>query len=155
MSLAGCANLLGTDEAETGSTAIELSDLPAEAQSFVTLVNDHRENQGLEPLAWHAAIGGVAQAHSQDMRDRDYFAHDNPDGESPFDRMRAAGISYQGAGENIARGYTTGQSVLNGWLGSTGHRENIENSAYTHHGLRYVEDGNYWTHVFATNPSVD
>lgn len=118
-------------------------------------MNDHREDQGLEPLVWNDALGGVAQAHSKDMRDRNYFKHENPDGEDPFDRMRAAGISYRGAGENIAQGYRTGQSVLDGWLGSTGHRVNIEKSAYTDHGLGYVEDGNYWTLVFATNPSVE
>ena len=69
--------------------------------------------------------------------------------------MTAAGISYQAAAENIAQGYSTGQAVLNGWLGSTGHRENIENGNYTHHGVGYVEDGHYWTHVFARNPSSD
>jgi len=118
-------------------------------------VNDYRESKGLSRLQWDPALGGVAQAHSQDMYDRSFFSHTNPDGEDPFDRMSAAGISYESAAENIAKGYTTGQAVLNGWINSPGHRANIENAAYTHHGLGYVESGNYWTHVFAKNPSSD
>jgi uncharacterized protein YkwD len=88
------------------------------------------------------------------MRDRDFFSHSNPDGEEPFDRMSDAGISYAGAAENIASGYASAEAVLNGWLNSSGHRANIENGSYTHHGIGYVEEGNYWTHVFATDPSV-
>jgi uncharacterized protein YkwD len=68
--------------------------------------------------------------------------------------MESAGISYQSAGENIAAGYSTGASVLSGWLGSSGHKANIENANYTHHGVGYVAEGNYWTHVFARNPST-
>jgi len=146
---------MGTDEVIDDSRQTNLADIPAEAQEFVSLVNDHRESEGLEPLVWDTALASVAVAHSEDMRDRNFFSHDNPDGEDPFDRMRAAGISFQRAGENIASGYRTGQAVLDGWLASEGHRTNIETAAYTHHGLGYVEEGHYWTHVFATIPSVE
>jgi len=88
----------------------------------------------------------VAQAHSQDMVDRGFFSHTNPDGESPFDRLAEAGIAYAAAGENIAYGYSTASSVLAAWLGSSGHRANIEYAGYTHHGVGLV--GTYWTHVF-------
>jgi uncharacterized protein YkwD len=136
-------------------SGVRVGSLPAEAKEFVELVNEHRESEGLSALEWHPEIAGVALAHTEDMRDREFFAHDNPDGESPFDRLSAAGISYSRAGENIAAGQQTGQAVLDAWLGSPGHRANIENEAYTHHGVGYVEDGHYWTHVFATDPSVE
>ena len=145
---AACMNPASADH-------VQPSDLPAEAQNFVSLMNDHRESQGLDPLVWDSALGGVALAHSQDMKDRAFFAHTNPDGDDPFDRMAAAGISYRSAGENIAVGQATGQTVFDTWIDSSGHRANIENSDYTHHGLEYVEDGNYWTHVFARNPSLE
>ena len=113
---------------------------------FVTLVNAHRVSIGLAPLAWDAGVAAVAQAHSQDMVDRQFFSHTNPDGESPFDRLAEAGIAYTAAGENIAYGYSTASSVLAAWLGSSGHRANIEYAGYTHHGVGLV--GTYWTHVF-------
>lgn len=115
-------------------------------------MNEHRTSQGLPKLQWDASLAGVALSHSADMHSRDFFSHTNPDGEDPFERMKAAGLSFQSAGENIAMGHSTGQAVFDGWIGSTGHRENIENTSYTHHGLGYVEDGHYWTHVFARNP---
>ena len=116
--------------------------------SFVTLMNEHRVSAGCGPLAWNVAVGAVAQAHSEDMVARDFFSHTNPDGESPFDRMSRAGISYSLAGENIAWGYPTGEAVLEGWLGSSGHRANIENCSFTEHGVGL--EGTHWTHVFRT-----
>lgn len=144
--LSGCDALLGP---ETNGA----SSLPAEAQEFVTLMNDHRESLGLNRLEWHSSLASVAQAHSQDMKDRSYFSHDNPDGQDPFQRMTAAGITYSGAAENIARGQSTGQQVFDAWINSSGHKANIEGASYTHHGLGYVADGHYWTHMFARNPS--
>ena len=148
----GCSNPTSSDNSDSASHS-DVS-VSAEEEAFIRLVNEHREAQGLNALTWNDALGDVAQAHSQDMRDRGFFSHTNPDGDDPFDRMDAAGISYRGAAENIASGYATGEAVLNGWLNSDGHRQNIESGNYTHHGIGYVEDGNYWTHVFATDPSV-
>ncbi len=53
-------------------------------------------------LVWDEEMYPVALAHSQDMCDRDFFAHVNPDGLDPFDRMDAGGVTYFAAGENIA-----------------------------------------------------
>lgn len=117
---------------------------------LVDLVNAHRTALGLAPLEWHSGVAAVAQAHSDDMVARGFFSHTNPDGESPFDRLRAAGIAYSAAGENIAYGYPTPASVLAAWLGSEGHRANIENPSYTHHGVGLA--GTHWTHVFVREP---
>ena len=123
---------------------------PAVAE-FTALVNAHRAALGLAPLAWDPAIAAVAQAHSADMVARGFFSHTNPDGESPFDRLAAAGVSYSAAGENIAYGYPTAESVLAAWLASDGHRANIENGSFTHHGVGLA--GTHWTHVFVRGPS--
>jgi uncharacterized protein YkwD len=88
----------------------------------------------------------VAQAHSDDLVARDFFAHTNPDGQSPFDRLAASGVGYSSAAENIAYGYPTATAVLNGWLNSPGHRANIENCALLEHGLGLTNS--HWTHVF-------
>lgn len=129
-----------------GDPLIPEESLPADVQDFVSLMNAHRQSVGCDPLAWNSAVAGVAQAHSEDMIARSYFDHDNPDGESPFDRLRAAGVSYRGAAENIAYGYPSAAAVLNGWLNSSGHRRNIENCSLSEHGVGL--QGTHWTHVF-------
>ena len=124
----------------------------AEVVQLVDLVNEHRNGEGCDPLAWHNGAAAVAHAHSTDMRDRDFFSHTNPDGESPFDRMDAAGVSWSGmAGENIAWGTGSGDQAFDMWINSAGHRANIENCSYTHHGVGLVEGR--WTHLFLQNPT--
>ena len=124
---------------------------PADVQQFVGEMNAHRESAGCPALAWHQGVASVAQGHSQDMVDRDYFSHTNPDGESPFDRLAAAGVTWNGgAGENIAAGTSDASLVLQLWLDSPGHRLNIENCAYTHHGVGLA--AGHWTHLFVTDP---
>lgn len=123
----------------------DLSASPA-VTSFVEQMNAHRESVGCTALVWSSAVAAVAQAHSEDMVARDFFSHTNPDGASPFDRLATAGIAFSRAGENIAFGYPTAEAVLAGWLGSSGHRANIENCSFTEHGVGL--DGTYWTHVF-------
>jgi uncharacterized protein YkwD len=114
--------------------------------SFAQLMNDHRMSMGCPALEWNEEVAAVAQAHSEDMVARDFFSHTNPDGDSPFDRLQAAGIGYSAAAENIAYGYHTPEAVLDAWLGSPGHRANIENCSLTEHGVGL--DGTLWTHLF-------
>ena len=120
--------------------------LDPDVEQFVSLLNAHRADVGCPALEWNGAVAEVAQAHSVDMATRSFFSHTNPDGKSPFDRLSEAGVAYSSAGENIAHGYPTAAAVLAGWLGSPGHRANIENCALTQHGvgLHAVR----WTHVF-------
>jgi uncharacterized protein YkwD len=117
-----------------------------EVASFVKLMNAHRVSLGLSPLIWDNRVAAVAEAHSRDMYRRQYFSHTSRDGRSTWDRLAARGVTFSEAGENIAWGQRTGRAVLTGWLGSPGHRENIERGSYTHHGVGKV--GTYWTHVF-------
>lgn len=123
-------------------------ELDPEVGTFVTLVNDHRASIGCPRLAWNGDVAEVARDHSQDMIDRGFFAHTNPDGDSPADRLRGAGIDYRRMAENIAQGYGSGPDVLRAWLDSSGHRANIENCQLLEHGVAVV--GTTWTHLFAT-----
>jgi len=140
--LALCVALTACDGGPTGPL------LEPEVQTFVDQMNDHRISVGCPALEWDESVAVVAHAHSQDMLDRAFFAHTNPDGLSPFDRLRDAGIGYSRAAENIAWGYPSAEAVLQGWLGSPGHRANLENCALTRHGVGLV--GTYWTHLFVT-----
>lgn len=123
----------------------------AEIVELVDLVNARRADAGCAGLAWHAGVAGVAQGHSQDMQDRNFFSHTNPDGDDPFDRLAAAGIGYATAGENIAMGTGDGAQAFQLWIDSPGHRANIENCAYTHHGVGLVSGR--WTHLFVGSPT--
>jgi uncharacterized protein YkwD len=137
LALAGCDDLgFGPD--------IDDPDL----QVFVGLMNDHRESVGCERLMWNDAVATVAQAHSMDMVERQYFDHTNPDGDSPFDRLQDADLNYSNAGENIAAGQQSPEAVLDAWLNSPGHRSNIENCSFTEHGMGLSQW--YWTHLFYT-----
>ncbi len=123
-------------------------DVGPEVEELVSLVNAFREGEGCAALEWNQPVADVAQAHSADMVARSFFAHDNPDGQSPFDRLAAAGIGYSRAAENIASGYPTASAVLDGWLNSPGHRANLANCSLTQHGIGHYQTR--WTHLFVT-----
>lgn len=82
------------------------------------------------------------------MVDNRYFAHNSPLYGTPFQMIKAFGISYRTAGENIAYGQRTPKQVVDGWMNSSGHRANILNSSYTQIGVGYVPNGHYWTQMF-------
>ena len=114
----------------------------------IRLVNEIRAQYGLNALAENWELSRVARYKSQDMRDRGYFSHTSPTYGSPFDMMRAFGLSYRSAGENIAYGYRTPEAVVKAWMSSSGHRENILSAKYTQIGVGYVAGGNYCTQMF-------
>ena len=112
------------------------------------LVNAERAQEGLAPLTLDWELSRVARYKSQDMHDRGYFSHQSPTYGSPFEMMRAFGLRYRTAGENIARGYASAAQVVNAWMNSSGHRANIMNAGFTKIGVGYVADGNYFTQMF-------
>ena len=128
-----------------------ISDKVTEYESeVVRLVNEQRKSNGLTPLSEDWQLSRVARYKSEDMRKNSYFSHTSPTYGSPFEMMKSFGISYKSAGENIAKGYSTPESVVNGWMNSPGHRANILNKSFTHIGIGYDPDGNYWTQMFIT-----
>lgn len=114
----------------------------------IDLINKIRVNQGLSPLTANADLCRVARYKAQDMVDKHYFSHTSPTYGSPFDMMKTFGISYRTAGENIAYGYSTPESVVEGWMNSEGHRKNILNPSFTQIGVGYVSNGHYWSQMF-------
>lgn len=114
----------------------------------VRLVNEIRVQNGLSALTYDWELSRVARYKSQDMKDNNYFSHTSPIYGSPFQMMKSFGIAYRSAGENIARGYATPQSVVDGWMNSSGHRANILNASFTRIGVGYIAGGHYWTQMF-------
>ena len=111
-------------------------DVPTESNRWETeratlcLVNARRAEAGLPPLSSSETLARAALAHSEDMGQRHFFAHDAPDGTEPAERIVAAGYSRAGVsvGENLAWGEETAGSpaeIVEGWMETPGHRANI------------------------------
>ena len=103
-------------------------------------VNRERQAAGLQPLAPDPELTEVARRHSADMFMRGYFAHDTPDGLTPFDRMRAANVRFITAGENLALAPTISVAHT-GLMNSPGHRANILRREFGRVGIGVMEGG--------------
>ena len=124
------------------------STVSAFENEVIRLVNEIRIKNGLKPLTANWELSRVARYKSQDMVDNRYFSHTSPTYGTPFQMIRAFGLSFRTAGENIAYGQRTPQAVVNAWMNSSGHRANILNSSYTQIGVGYAASGHYWTQMF-------
>lgn len=124
------------------------SDILSYEEEVIRLVNEIRTKNGLNTLKTNWELCRVARYKSQDMHDNKYFSHTSPVYGSPFEMKKKFGISFSTAGENIAKGHSTPQAVVDGWMNSSGHRANILSSAFKQIGVGYVASGNYWTQMF-------
>lgn len=110
------------------------------------------------PLAWNPALGQAAQVHSEDMAQRHYFQHVQPDGSVAADRATRAGYRWKRIGENIASGQRTPEEAVASWLDSPGHCANLMNPRFTEMGAAYAinpQNDNrtaFWTQVFGAPP---
>lgn len=142
--------------AQTAPAQKPAANTPAQTSSEVSqfekqvidLINAERTKQGLKALQTDNQLSKVAGLKSQDMNDKNYFDHNSPTYGSPFDMMKQFGVSYSYAAENIAMGQRTPQEVVQAWMNSQGHRQNIMNPNFTHTGVGYTASGNYWTQMF-------
>jgi uncharacterized protein YkwD len=147
---------------------------PAESVAFeeevLKLVNENRakgwncdtegEKPPAGPLTMEPTLRCSARLHSKDMADRMFFSHDNPDGQDPGARMTAAGYVGRTWGENIAKGQTTPEQVVAGWMDSDGHCANIMNASFNLIGVGYFAGMStntrfnselYWTQNFGAS----
>ncbi|MCX5086650.1 MULTISPECIES: CAP domain-containing protein [Streptomyces] len=120
----------------------------AEAQ-VLALVNTERAKVGCSPVTADSGLASLAGNFSEDMAARGFFDHTDPDGATPWDRAKKAGITDLG-GENIARGQANAQSVMDSWMNSPGHRANILNCDYKTLGVgvHFGSGGPWWTQDF-------
>lgn len=112
-------------------------------QQLFDLVNAERAGRGIAVLQWDALAGSTARLHSFDMMKKNYFDHTNLSGESPFDRMKSAGIKYTMASENIAAGYANSLFAHYALLNSSGHRKSILDGKLTRLGTGVAFGGKY------------
>lgn len=131
--------------------------LQSAAAEVVERVNAHRTGRGLTALAVSPTLTAAAEWKARHMAQYGYMQHDDPAppvARTPFERMHACGYPEQAlAGENIAAGYETTASVMAAWLGSGGHRANIERPEFRALGVGVAVSGNgryYWSQDFGS-----
>lgn len=128
---------------------------------MLVLVNEMRRNGGDCPsghygprpeLVMNSTLRTAARLHSKDMADNNYFDHNSRNGDSPWDRMGAAGYDAQPVGENIAAGGATAASTFQQWVNSDGHCRNMMSQNSNEIGIGYANGPaqyvHYWTQTF-------
>lgn len=123
-------------------------DNKALAETAVSLINNYRTAEGLAPLAYSTELAGVAYYHCKDMADNDYLDHTSPDGTTFYQRIDENNIPYTIAAENIAFGFTSPEKVVESWMSSPAHKENLLNPSFTKAAVGFYSggsNGTYWT----------
>lgn len=129
---------------------------PVNAALLLSLVNDIRTkgcNCGdtfmapAPPIAWNKSLERAAYLHSQDMKQNNYFSHEDQSGQTAGHRISSMGYSWAAWGENIALGVLNEKTVVKGWFNSVTHCKVLMNSRFTEMGVAKV--GNFWSQEMA------
>jgi uncharacterized protein YkwD len=127
------------------------SPLASEELQLLKLVNDERQHAGFTPLQFSPRLMTAARNHSHDMATRRYLGHDSPAGDTPTERIRAAGIYYDELGENVYSANATRSEqlpgeVLTAWMRSPAHRANLLAPGFrlSAVGIARAADGEYY-----------
>ena len=100
--------------------------------------NAQRGRYGRRPLTLNDRLNSAAQAKANDMATRNYWSHNTPEGGEPWEFVVDAGYAYEKAGENLAYGFSSAQTAVNGWMNSQTHRENLLDASYQEVGFGYA-----------------
>ncbi|MEZ4674253.1 MAG: CAP domain-containing protein [Caldilineaceae bacterium] len=141
-----------------GGEAVGVQNMTFESE-VIALVNQERAHNGLPPMKSVPELTAAARYHAADMAQDDYFSHNSQDrvnGELTAvcawsERIKGYYSDYRSMGENIAWGYGSPESVMQGWMNSDGHRANIL-GAYTEIGVGYID--NRWVQDFGERRST-
>lgn len=144
-----------------GVTAVQAAPRTTETE-VLEMINAERAAHGCQPLRVEERLTEAAERQSRQMVERHYFSHTAPDGSTPSRRVRDTGYVYQMVGENIEVNSDVPEAVVDAWMNSPGHRENILMCAFRETGIAVAWQGDdqpvagvprefraYWTQVFA------
>ena len=123
--------------AATAAPTPVTSNLSADEQKMINLVNQERTKAGLAALVYDSTLRAPALKHSQDMSQNNFFSHTSPTYGSFSQRLKDSGVKYSTAGENLAM-YGSVEAAHTGLMNSEGHRANIMNTNYTRIGIGIV-----------------
>lgn len=130
--------LMQKNQPATLAYATEMS-----VSNLLSGTNAERTTRGIPALKINSKLNNSAIAKAADMRDRDYWAHNTPDGKEPWIFFDAAGYNYQKAGENLAYGFSSSSATISGWMNSPSHRDNMLDTEYTEVGFGFVNSANF------------
>lgn len=112
------------------------TDISVEKLLYYT--NQKRAEAGFAPLTLNSNLSQAATGKAQDMFSKDYWAHNSPDGLTPWVFIKNVGYNYLYAGENLAKNFNNSEGVVAAWMTSPSHRENILSSKYQDIGFAVV-----------------
>jgi uncharacterized protein YkwD len=143
----------GPAQAATPVLAVRALELINKARASGTRCGQ-RSFAPTSPLTLSTTLANVAFGHAADMAEHDYFEHQDLSGRSPAQRVRAVGYEEKLVGENIAYGPKSIDEVVQGWLDSPDHCENIMDPRFAEMGIAYAPGelsrrGLYWVQLLA------
>lgn len=142
-------NTTNTAATSTGSTSTANTSTSAYAKQVVNLVNKERAKAGLSALTIDSKVEKAALVRAKEIQSS--FSHTRPNGSTFVTALKEAGVSYNGAGENIAWGQKTPEEVVTAWMNSPGHRANILNKNFKYIGVGNLQNSSgtqYWVQLF-------
>ena len=119
------------------------------AEQVVELVNQERTKAGLNAVTLDKSIASAALVRAKEIETS--FSHTRPNGSKFSTALTEQGVTFKGAGENIAWGQKSPEAVMQAWMNSEGHRANILNKNFTKIGVGYYQNAagrNFWTQLF-------
>lgn len=108
-------------------------------ENVVQAMNVHRMADGLPPLRLEERLTLAAKDRMKHMEEAGFWAHESPEGISPFVWLRVRGYPYRAAGENLAAGFETARLLVASWMESPGHRANILSADYAECGIAVID----------------
>lgn len=108
-------------------------------KKIIELTNMERAKKGLSPVVESDALDKAAALKAQNMFQENYWAHFAPSGKTPWDFILGSGYKFTFAGENLAKNFYESNAVVDAWMASPSHRDNLLNSRYKDIGIAVVE----------------
>lgn len=108
-------------------------------EELLKITNEKRKENGLPPLRLNEKLSEAARRKAFDMFNKNYWAHVAPDGVTPWSFILQTGYDYSVAGENLAKNFETSKGVVDAWMASPTHKENIIKPDYVDIGFAVVD----------------
>lgn len=109
------------------------------SEDIIRLTNAERQKRGLPLLREDTRLDHAATAKAENMYAENYWAHFSPSGKDPWGFINSAGYHFSVAGENLAKNFYTADDVVQAWMNSPTHRDNLLNSKYVDIGIAVAE----------------
>lgn len=125
--------------AKTNYSAVLGAATDISVEMLLSLTNNERKSKDLPPLVFNQQLSKAALLKGTNMLEKDYWAHNAPDGTTPWKFIKEVNYDYVYAGENLARGFTNSEDIIEAWIDSPTHRDNMFSQNYRDIGFAVLE----------------